>query len=57
MNYPKTFISAGKEYADIEHFVSAPFFRKKFTAERPKSAEIIIGAAGFYRLWRYMEFR
>ena len=51
MNYPKTFISAGKEYADIEHFVPAPFFRKKFTAEKTETAEIIIGAAGFYRLF------
>ena len=51
MNYPKTFISAGKEYADIEHFVPAPFFRKKFKAEALAAAEIIIGAAGFYRLF------
>ena len=51
MNYPNTFISAGKEYADIEHFVPAPFFRKKFTAEKTETAEIIIGAAGFYRLF------
>ncbi len=51
MNLPQAFIFAGKEYADIGHFVSAPFFRKKFTVERPKSAEIIIGVAGFYRLF------
>ena len=47
MNYPNSFISAGYEYADIEHFVSAPFFRKKITAPKFKSAEIIIGVAGF----------
>ena len=51
MNYPNSFISAGYEYADIEHFVSAPFFRKKFIAPKFKSAEIIIGAAGFYKLF------
>ena len=51
MLYPNTFISAGEEYADIGHFVSAPFFRKKFTAEKIKTAEIVIGAAGFYRLF------
>ena len=51
MNYPNNFISAGYEYADIERFVPAPFFRKKFTASKFKTAEILIGAAGFYRLF------
>lgn len=51
MNYPNTFISAGRDYANIEHFVPAPFFRKKFTAEKTETAEIIIGAVGFYRLF------
>ena len=51
MDYPNSFISSSYEYADIEHFVSAPFFRKKFIAPKFKSAEIIIGAAGFYKLF------
>lgn len=51
MLYPETFISAGDKYADIGNFVPAPFFRKKITAEKNKAAEIIIGAAGFYRLF------
>ena len=33
MIYSDFFIAAGFEYADIEHFVAAPFFRKKFTAK------------------------
>ena len=51
MSFPDSFISAGYEYADIEHFVSAPFFRKRFTAKKTASAEIVIGAAGFYKLF------
>ena len=51
MIYPDFFIAAGYDYADIEHFVSAPFFRKKFAASKIKNAEILIGAAGFYKLF------
>ena len=51
MDFPQAFISAGAEYADIGHFVPAPFFRKKFTAEKTETVEIIIGATGFYRLF------
>lgn len=51
MDFPQAFISAGAEYADIGNFVPAPFFRKKITAEKIKAAGIIIGAAGFYRLF------
>ena len=51
MTYPNSFISAGYEYADMERFVSAPFFRKRFTASKFKTAEILIGAAGFYKLF------
>ena len=50
-DYPYSFITAGNDYADIEHFVSAPFFRKKFTAAKNAKAEKIIGASGFYRLF------
>ena len=51
MIYPDYFIAAGYEYADIERFVAAPFFRKLFTALKTVRAEIVIGAAGFYRLF------
>lgn len=51
MDFPVNFIAAGYDYADLDHFVSAPFFRKKFTAEKTVMAEIVIGAAGFYRLF------
>lgn len=51
MIFPDSLISAGYEYADIDRFVSAPFFRKKFTARETAKAEIVIGAAGFYRLF------
>ena len=50
MNYPDSYISAGYEFADLEHFVAAPFFRKKFTAGKIKTAELVIGVAGFYKL-------
>ncbi len=48
VKYPDYFIAAGYEFADMENFVSAPFFRKKFTVGRIKTAEVIIGAAGFF---------
>lgn len=51
MNYPNSFLAAGYEFADIAHFVPAPFFRRKFTALQIAKAEIVIGAAGFYRLF------
>ncbi len=51
MLYPDYFIAAGYEYADFDRFISAPFFRKKFTARETAKAEILIGAAGFYRLF------
>ena len=51
MIYPDSFISAGYEYADIERFVSAPFFRKRFTVQETATAEILISAAGFYNLF------
>ena len=51
MRLPDYFIAAGYEYADIEHFVVAPLFRKKFTARETAKAEILIGAAGFYKLF------
>ena len=51
MIFSNSFIAAGYDYADIEHFVSAPFFRKKFTAREIAKAEIVIGAAGFYKLF------
>ena len=36
MDFPNNFIAAGYDYADMEHFVSAPFFRKKFIASKWK---------------------
>ena len=45
VNYPDSFIAAGYEFADMENFVSAPLFRKKFTVGRIETAEVIIGAA------------
>lgn len=51
MNYPNNYIAAGYEYAQMEHFVPAPLFRKKFIAQKTEASEIIIGAAGFYRLF------
>lgn len=51
MIYPDFFIAAGYEYADLEHFASAPIFRRKFTAQETDKAEILIGAAGFYKLF------
>ena len=51
MDFPVNFIAAGYDYTDLEHFVPAPFFRKKFTANKTAKAEIVIGAAGFYKLF------
>lgn len=47
MDYPNSFIAAGNDYADIEHFVAAPFFRKKFTATKTAKAEIVIARRAF----------
>ena len=51
MDFPVNFIAAGYDYTDLEHFVPAPIFRKKFTAQKTAKAEIVIGAAGFYKLF------
>lgn len=51
MDFPNNFIAAGYDYADMEHFVSAPFFRKKFIASKTVKADVVIGAAGFYKLF------
>ncbi|MGN0493528.1 MAG: family 78 glycoside hydrolase catalytic domain, partial [Acutalibacteraceae bacterium] len=51
MNYPNSFIAAGYEYADIEHFAASPFFRKKFRAPKIVNAKVLIGAVGFYKLF------
>ena len=51
MDFPVNFIAAGYDYTDLEHFVPAPLFRKKFTANKTAKAEIVIGAAGFYKLF------
>ncbi len=51
MIFPNCYIAANTDYADLEHFVPAPIFRKKFTSSNTVKAEIIIGAAGFYRLF------
>ena len=51
MDFPVNFIAAGYDYTNFENFVPAPFFRKKFTAGKTAKAEILIGAAGFYKLF------
>ena len=51
MRLPDCFIAAGSAYADLDRFVPAPFFRKQFTADQPRQAEIVITATGFYRLF------
>ena len=51
MDFLVNFIAAGYDYTDLEHFVPAPLFRKKFTAHKTAKAEIVIGAAGFYKLF------
>ena len=51
MDFPNGFIAAGYEYTELNKPVPAPLFRKKFTASKPEKAEIVIGAAGFYRLF------
>lgn len=56
MIHPDSFISAGYEYADIEHFVAAPFFRKKFTVQETTKADIIIGVAAFTGFSKWKEY-
>lgn len=51
MIYPDSFISAGNKYAELDCFVSAPYFRRTFDASQPVCAEIVITAAGFYKLF------
>ena len=51
MDFPVNFIAAGYDYTNFENFVPAPFFRKKFTAGKTAKAEILIGVAGFYKLF------
>lgn len=51
MVFPDSFIAAGYEYADLDHFVAAPLFRKSFVAPQNSKAELVIGAAGFYKIF------
>ncbi len=51
MDFPNNFIAASYDYTELEKPIPAPFFRKKFSANKFVKSEIIIGAAGFYRLF------
>lgn len=51
MKFPNEFISAGTKFADRSEFVSAPFFKKVFKAEKPFCGTAVISAVGFYKLF------
>ena len=51
MQFPERFIAATREYTTIEKHVNAPYFRKKFSIEKGKTAKIRICGLGFYELY------
>ncbi|MBR4869000.1 MAG: family 78 glycoside hydrolase catalytic domain [Clostridia bacterium] len=51
MNFPNQFIAATKEYGTFASPVPAPYLRKTIVAEKDETAEILITACGFYRLY------
>lgn len=52
MQFPHSFLCAGKAYSSLEQFVPAPYFRKTFTVEHVNApCSILVTGLGFYRLW------
>ena len=49
--FPNKFIAATTEYTTQEKHVNAPYFRKKFTFNKEKTAKIRICGLGFYELY------
>ena len=50
MQFPSHFVGRTKDFQDIDHWVSAPYFRKTFVLSSVKESEIILCGLGFYRL-------
>lgn len=52
MKYSTQFISATREFSELDKFVAAPYIRKSFTLDFvPEKAEMLICGLGFYELW------
>lgn len=52
MKYSTKFISATREFCDLNNFVAAPYLRKSFVLDfKPEKAEMLICGLGFYELW------
>ena len=52
MKFSKNFVRANEQLCDFEHFVPAPYFRKRFILNsKPRKAEITICGLGFYELY------
>lgn len=52
MDFPLSFIAAGKEMCDFDHFVPAPYLRRSIVCpEKPVRAELLICGLGFYELF------
>ncbi|MBQ1553618.1 MAG: family 78 glycoside hydrolase catalytic domain [Clostridia bacterium] len=52
MRFPENFVYSGPRYTTFEDHVPAPLFRREFTLDAvPDTARLLIGAAGFYRLF------
>lgn len=52
MDFPLSFIAAGKEMCDFDHFVPAPYLRRSIVCpEKPARAELLICGLGFYELF------
>ena len=52
IDFPLSFIAAGKEMCDFDHFVPAPYLRRSIVCrEKPVRAELLICGLGFYELF------
>lgn len=57
MDFPNSFIRAGKETCSLDHFVPAPYFRKTFAIKSLKQlnsaaeASVVLCGLGFYELY------
>lgn len=57
MDFPNSFIRAGKETCSLDHFVPAPYFRKTFAIKSQKQlnsaaeASVVLCGLGFYELY------
>lgn len=51
MQFPKYFICATEERNTYDNHIRAPYFRKNFTLDENKNAQLLICGLGFYRVF------